>query len=81
MWLVVYFSDKVAADVNVTFKYEADNGTDLVNTDKLTLTVSEPTYLDNKTTIWNISAEGKDPGHVTLVITNITDGTNTTTYK
>jgi len=76
----LYASDVVEDDVNITFVYELDNGTDSSTVDQIKLSVSQSTYHSNSSTTWLITVTGHNPGHVTLVLKNITDGTNTTAY-
>ena len=65
--------------MNITFVYEQDNGTKSSNTEQIKLSVSQPTHRSNSSTTWQINAVGEDPGHVTLVLQNITD--NSTHYE
>lgn len=67
--------------MNITFVYELDNGTDSSTVDQIKLSVSQSTYHSNSSTTWLITVTGHNPGHVTLVLKNITDGTNTTAYE
>ena len=80
-WSTLSFisSDLVKDDVNITFVYEQDNGTKSSNTEQIKLSVSQPTHHSNSSTTWQINAIGEDPGHVTLVLQNITE--NITHYE
>ena len=80
-WSTLSFisSDLVKDDVNITFVYEQDNGTKSSNTEQIKLSVSQQTHHSNSSTTWQINAVGEDPGHVTLVLQNITD--NSTHYE